>query len=175
MFSDQNLSVLWLSDLFVYFEGFKGSFFARKMCPKLKCVEGVWCTALLLLDGRQGIPSSPVFLLSCWGQCWCSGPCWMLLAEWHCLVSAWWRRAGLLARAFHPYLRTLSSQNVSAPVSEKERPQAAPRCDSPALQTKCLCVWASDAASSEQSWSPAEPWIAPRDHSCGDSSKTLVM
>lgn len=100
MFSDQNLSVLWLSDLFVYFEGFKGSFFARKMCPKLKCVEGVWCTALLLLDGRQGIPSSPVFLLSCWGQCWCSGPCWMLLAEWHCLVSAWWRRAGLLARAF---------------------------------------------------------------------------
>lgn len=41
MFSDQNLSVLWLSDLFVYFEGFKGSFFARKMCPKLRCVEGV--------------------------------------------------------------------------------------------------------------------------------------
>lgn len=81
----------------------------------------------------------------------------MLLAEWHRLVSAWWRRAVLLARAFHPYLRTLSSQNVSAPVSEKERPQAAPRRDSPVLQTKCLCVWASDAASSEQSWSPAEP------------------
>lgn len=127
-------------------------FFAREMCPMIRHVEGVWCIAPLLLGGRngkQGIPISLVFLLSCWGQCWCSGLCWMLLAEWHHLVSAWWRWAGLLARTFHPYLRRLSSQNVSAPVSGKERPKAALRHDSPLLQTKCLYIWASDASSSE--------------------------
>lgn len=42
MFSDQNLSVLWLSDLFVYFEGFKGSFFCQKNVPKAQvCGRGL--------------------------------------------------------------------------------------------------------------------------------------